>query len=128
MSINYRLYKVSDNLNGADSKCENLYPRIITTRTVGLEELCQKAAYGSTYNAHELQGAVKLLIDQMKKELGDSNNVCIEGFGTFSITAEAVRDTEDPHGIRAESIRLKRIVFRTSKSILKGWMPVFKKK
>jgi predicted histone-like DNA-binding protein len=128
MSINYRLDKPSDMLNNADFKRENLFPRVIRNHTVGLEELCQKAAYGTSYNAHELQGAMHLLVDQLKKELGDSNNVCIEGFGTFSVTAEAVRDTEDPHGIRAESIRLKRIVFRTSKSILKDWMPVFKKK
>jgi nucleoid DNA-binding protein len=45
--------------------------------------------------------------------------VCIEGFGTFSVSAEAVRDVHTEKEVRAESIRVKKIVFKTSQALMR---------
>jgi predicted histone-like DNA-binding protein len=109
----------TDNLHPEGSRKRGLFPRIISRRTVGLEELCRRAASGTTFNAFEVEVAAKMLVETILKELGDGNNVTIENFGTFSVSAEAVRKVERPQDIRAESIRLKKIVFKTSKSLFK---------
>jgi nucleoid DNA-binding protein len=74
---------------------------------------------GTTFNAFELEIAAKMLAKGILDELSEGNNVSIEDFGTFSINAEATREAQQQHDIRAESIRLKRIVFKTSKALLK---------
>jgi predicted histone-like DNA-binding protein len=109
----------TDRLNPEGSRKYGLYPRIIRRKTVGLEELCKRTAEGTTFNAFELEVAAKMLVDGILDELGDGNNVCIENFGTFSVSAEATREAHEQHDIRAESIRLKRIVFKMSKALLK---------
>ena len=119
MSIYYRLDEQTDNMNPAESKKRGLFPRIIRRRTIGLDELCKRRAEGTTFNAFELEIAAKMLVDGILKELGDGNNVTIDGFGTFSISAEAAREAQQPHDIRAESIRFKKIVFRMSKALSK---------
>ncbi|MDR1762324.1 MAG: HU family DNA-binding protein [Bacteroidales bacterium] len=119
MSIYYRLDEQTDNMSPEGNKKRGLFPRIIRKRTVGLEELCKLTAEGTTFNPYELEIAAKMLVDSILKELGNGNNVCIENFGTFSVSAEAVREAQSPHDIRAESIRAKKIVFKTSKALLK---------
>ncbi|MDR2887931.1 MAG: HU family DNA-binding protein [Bacteroidales bacterium] len=119
MSIYYRMDEQTDNLHPEGSRKRGLFPRIIRRRTIGLRKLCQNTAAGTTFNAVELETAASMLIAGILNELGEGNNVCLEQFGTFSVSAEATRKAELPHDIRAESIRLKRIVFKTSKPLLK---------
>ena len=119
MSIYYRMDEQTDNLNPEGSRKRGLFPRIIRQRTVGLKELCKRAASGTTFNAIELEAAANMLVAGILKELGNGNNVTIDNFGTFSVSAEATRKALNPQDIRAESIRLKKIVFKTSQSLLK---------
>jgi predicted histone-like DNA-binding protein len=110
----------NDNLRPEGSRKSGLYPRIVSKKTVGLEDLCQHAARGTTLNAFELEIAAKLIVERILKELRDGNNVTIDRFGTFSVSAEAIRKAQDPKDIRAESIRLKKIVFKTSTALPKS--------
>lgn len=119
MSIYYKLYEQNDNLNSAESRKQGLYPRIISRKTVGLAELCKRKAEGTTFNAFELEIAAKMLVEGILDELADGNNVSIDGFGTFSVSAEAIREAKQQHDIRAESIKLKRIVFKAAQALLK---------
>ncbi len=128
MSIFYRLDEQSDNLNPEENRKQGLYPRVIRKRTVGLRELCESGSEGTTFNVIEMEAAVQLAIRQLIKELADSNHVCIEGFGTFSVSAKAVRPVLEQQDIRAESISLKRIVFKTSKTLLKQAVFRFQRK
>ena len=120
MSIFYRLDKQTDNLHPEEERKQGLYPRVIRKRTVGLRELCRRTARDTTFNAIEMEASLALILDQMLKELGDGNHVCFNGFGTFSVSAKAIRPTLEQHDIRAESVRLKRIVFKTSKTLLRN--------
>jgi predicted histone-like DNA-binding protein len=122
MSIYYKMIGITDKLNPSESKKQGFYPRIVSRKTVGLRELCEDAARGSSLNAFELEVAARMLVKGIINELGDGNNVCIDGFGTFSVSAEAIREAQNEHDIRAESIRAKRIVFRTSKTFM-GHLP-----
>ena len=119
MSIYYRMDEQTDNMNPEGNRKRGLFPRIIRQRTIGLKELCQHTARGTTFNAIELEAAANMLVAGILKELGDGNNVTIDNFGTFSVSAEAIRKVQQPQDIRAESIRLKKIVFKTSKSLIK---------
>jgi predicted histone-like DNA-binding protein len=119
MSIYYRMVEQTDNLHPEANKRRGFYPRIVSKRRVGLHELCGKAAEGTTINAFELEASAGLLFRRILHELADGNNVCIENFGTFSVSAEAVRAVHTEKEIRAESIRVKKIVFKTSQALMK---------
>jgi predicted histone-like DNA-binding protein len=118
MSIYYKMVEQTDNMHPDASKKRGFYPRIISKRTVRLEELCKNAAEGTTFNAFEVEASIGLIVRRVLDELADGNNVCIDGFGTFSVSAEAVRTVQTEKEIRAESIRVKRIVFKTSQGLM----------
>ena len=118
MSIYYRLDEQTDNLHSKESRKRGLFPRIIRKRTIGLEELCQRTAEGTTFNAFELEIAAKMLVAAILQELGDGNNVCIDNFGTFSVSAEAMRKVMGQHDIRAESIRVKKNSFQNFENLV----------
>jgi predicted histone-like DNA-binding protein len=117
----------SDNLHPEENKKRGLFPRIIRKRTVRLSELCKLVSQGTTFNAFEVEIAAKMLVEGILDQLGAGNNVCIDDFGTFSVSAEATRPAQETHDIRAESIRLKKIVFKTSKSLLKRTLFTFQR-
>jgi predicted histone-like DNA-binding protein len=119
MSIYYKLCDKNDNFNTEDNRKKGLYPRIVSRKTIRLNELCKRTAEGTTFKAFELEVAAKMLMEGIVKELGEGNNVCFEGFGTFSVSAEAIREAKEQRDIRAESIRLKKIVFKASQALLK---------
>jgi predicted histone-like DNA-binding protein len=119
MSIYYKMVKQTDNIHPDGSKKRGFYPRIISKKTVELQELCKQAAKGTTFNAFELEASAGLIIRQILDELADGNNVCLDSFGTFSISAEAVHTVQTENEIRAESIRVKRIVFKPSQALMK---------
>lgn len=118
MSIYYRLDGQTDNMHPDGNKKQGLYPRTIRKRTLSLRELCECAAAGTTFNEYELESAGRLLIREIVDQLSDGNHVCLNDFGTFSLSAETVRPAQQEHDIRAASIRVKRIVFKTSRSLL----------
>jgi nucleoid DNA-binding protein len=66
-----------------------------------------------------LEASVGLIANRILQEPEDGNNVCIEEFGTFSVSAEAVRAVHAENEVRAESIRVKKIVFKTSQALMK---------
>jgi predicted histone-like DNA-binding protein len=109
----------TDNLHSEGDKRRGFYPRIVSKRTVGLCELCRWAAEGTTINVFELEASVGIITRRILKELADGNNVCIEGFGTFSVSAEAVRAVHTEKEVRSESIRVKKIVFKISQALMR---------
>lgn len=65
-----------------------------------------------------MEMAIKVTLQAIKDELLESNNVCLEGFGTFSLKAES-RNVETPDEIRAESITVKKLSFKHSPILIK---------
>lgn len=122
MSIYYKMTGITDKLNPEESRKRSFYPRIVSRKTTTLAELCKRTARGGSLNAFELEIAARMLVQGIMDELGEGNIVSIDGFGSFSVSAEAVREAQAADDIRAESIRAKRIVFKTSKTLL-GRLP-----
>jgi len=118
MAVYYTMKGMNDNIHSEDEKKSGLYPRVVTLRTVFLEELIESATYRTTLSKQEMRMAFELIIDRMMEELKNGNNVCLDDIGMFSLTATS-RVVQDEKEIRSDSIFVKRLVFRMSKAFLK---------
>ncbi|WP_075557011.1 HU family DNA-binding protein [Parabacteroides timonensis] len=88
-----------------------LHPRIIPRGTVSTEEVIEEASSRSTYSRGDLQGAVRLIADVLKKKLKDGYNVSLDGIGYFSVSLQS-RPVEDKKELRSESVDFKNVNFR----------------
>ena len=118
MQVYYTMEKMNDNIHSAEEKKTGMYPRIVTQRTVFLEELIESSSFRTTLSRPEMRMAFDLIIDQMMRELKIGNNVCLDNIGMFSLSATS-RVVQDEKEIRSYSIKVKRLVFRMSKAFLK---------
>lgn len=109
----------NDNLNPEEMKKKGYYPIVVRKRTIGIEELAKKATEGCSLSSFEMEMAIKLALKAIQSELLDSNNVCLEGFGTFSLKAES-RHVETSDELRAESIFVKKVAFKCSPILITG--------
>lgn len=107
----------NDNLNPDEQKIKGFYPIVVRKKTIGIVELVQNASLDCSLNSFELEMAIKVVLRTIQKELLDSNNVCLEGFGTFSLKAES-RHVETTNELRAESIFVKKVGFKCSPILL----------
>ena len=119
MSVQYKMMGKNDNLNPEEQKKSGYYPAVVRKRTIGIEELARNAAENCRLNPFEMEMAIKMTIQAIQHELLESNNVCLEGFGTFSLKAES-RHVETPDELRAESISVKKVSFKNSPLLLKS--------
>ena len=114
MSIKYKMIHRGDYLNPEEKKKTGYYPQVIRSKTVSLEEMAPTIAKGKRLQAFEIKSTLELLMACIEDELLDGNSVCLDGFGTFSLTAQCVRRVENPKEIRAESVEVKRVTFTPS--------------
>ena len=117
MSIQYKMRRKIDNLSDAESKKSGLYPVVIRKKTVSLNELVKIAAGSGMMREFELEMALKIVLKTIEKELLKSNHVNLDGFGTFSLGASSRHVVSDKE-IRAESISVKKVTFKTSPRLL----------
>lgn len=103
-----------------------LYPRIVSTKTVTTRELAKDIADGTTLNAGEVQAALFMLVQRIRRHLADGERVQLDDLGYFSLALECTRPVSDPSEVRAESIRLKDINFRPCKSMLEETQSLLK--
>jgi len=118
MAVYYTMKGMNDNIHSEEEKKSGLYPRVVSLRTVFLEELIENATFRTTLSKQEMRMAFELIIDQMMEELKNGNNVCLDNIGMFSLTAVS-RVVQDEKEIRSDSIFVKRLVFRMSNAFLK---------
>ena len=118
MNVYYTMEEMKDNIHSSGEKKTGLYPRIITTRTVFLEELIKSSTHRTTLSEPEMRMAFDLIIEQMMQELKIGNNVCLDDIGMFSLSATS-RVVQDENEIRCDSIKVKGLVFRMSKAFLR---------
>ena len=117
MSVYYRMDSLTDNMNPENSKKKGLYPRVISKRTVFLDELLKRAVSGSSMSVPEARMAFEMIVARTIEELKDGNNVCIDGIGMFSLTAKS-RRVQNEDEIRGVSIEVNRLAFRMSRAFL----------
>jgi len=107
-----------DYLNPEGQKKTGFYPQVVRSETVGIEQLASNVARGNRFNIIEMKATIEVLLTCIEDELLSGNNVCLDGFGTFALTAQC-REVQDPSEIRSESISVKRVTFTPSKPLKK---------
>ncbi|MCD7978302.1 MAG: HU family DNA-binding protein [Tannerellaceae bacterium] len=95
---------------------KNLYPRIVRSRKVNLEEMSEHISASSTFTTSDVIGVWQALKREILEELQDGNRVELDGIGDFYVILKC-RDITDPKEIRAESIRFSKVAFSPSKEI-----------
>ncbi len=118
MSVQYKMMGKNDNLNPADQKENGYYPVVVRKKTIGIKELAERSSSRCRMHPFEMEMAIKTALEAIQEELLESNNVCLEGFGTFSLKAES-RNVTNPDELRAESIFVKKVSFKCSPILLK---------
>lgn len=111
MSIKYKMVRRDDYYNSDENKKNGVYPQVVHSHTTHLDKLALKLAKGKQLQAFDVKGTLEMLMAGIEDELLDGNSVCLDGFGTFSLTVQSKRRVEDADEIRAESIEVKRVVF-----------------
>lgn len=119
MSIKYKMIRRGDYYNPEENKKTGVYPQVVRSQTIHLDRLALKLAKGKRLQAFEVKGTLEMLMACIEDELLDGNSVCLDGFGTFSLTAQSKRRVENANEIRAESIEVKRVVFTPSAPLRK---------
>jgi len=103
-----------DYINPADKKKTAYYPQVVRNETLNLDDIAMRMAKGKSMQSFEIKSTVQLLLACIEDELLDGNSICLDGFGTFAVSAQAKRHVTEPNEIRAESIEIKRVTFTPS--------------
>ena len=109
MSIKYKMIQRGDYLNPEDKKKIGYHPQVVRSKTVNLEELAMTIAKGKRMQSFEVKSTIELLMACIEDELLEGNSICLDGFGTFALSAQAKRHVTEPNEIRTESIEVKQI-------------------
>lgn len=118
MAIQYRMLSKADNINQDKDKKKGLYPRIVNKETIQTKDLAKKINAKVHLGESTAKILIEALIDTIESELKEGNSVCINGFGTFSLSAKSKNVLVDSE-IRAESISVKKVGFRCSPPFLR---------
>ena len=114
--IPYKMVRVSDTIN--ENPKQGFMPRIARRGTVSTDLIVEKLADASSFTGADIHGVIRGLTEQIETHLKLGYNVTIEGLGTFSLAAEGII-VEKEGDIRANSIKVKRVVFKNASSFLK---------
>ncbi|MEG2067525.1 MAG: hypothetical protein RRZ65_07785 [Tannerellaceae bacterium] len=113
MSVKYKFTPICDNMNGEGEKIKGFYPKVVSRGTIHKEELFDEISQGSASMRAELTRSWMLIESHILERLRNGYDVCLNDFGTFSLSAES-RLIEKKNEIRAESITVKGMNFRAS--------------
>ncbi|MFT4070865.1 MAG: HU family DNA-binding protein [Dysgonamonadaceae bacterium] len=117
MSIQYKMVRRNDYYNPEENKKEGFYPQVVRKTTLTTADIALRMAKGKAINVPDAKAMIETLIFCIKEELLDGNHVMLDGWGTFSLTAQRKRKADSPSEIRAESIEVKRVVFKPSPAV-----------
>lgn len=117
MSIRYRLTEVKDNISSKPKK--GYYAQVVTKGTIDTQTLCKQISSCCALSTADMTAAIIALSQQLTEFLLDGYNVNIEGIGTFSLSAES-KVVEKKTDIRAQSVKVKNINFRSAVSLKKA--------
>ncbi len=116
MALKYDFY--SNPIPKSSNRKPRLHARVVTTGTTGTADIAARIHDRSTINAGEVKAALDLLSEVLVHELKYGRRVHLEGLGYFQLTLECppVRTEKE---IRAESIKVKNVVFRAEEKLKK---------
>lgn len=114
MGAQYKLYKISDNIN--ETPKSGLMPRIVSKGTVDLKAIAKRISKASSLTEGDIYAVTVNLRETIVSLLEEGYTVKIDELGSFSITVES-RLVQSEKEIRAGSIKFKRVVFKAARSL-----------
>ena len=100
-----------------------LYPHLLSTGMMEMDELCELAAEETTFGKAEIKGALGTLLRKVALMLGQGYTVRLDGLGTFRpalrLRKDAEREEADSQTHRnAASFRIAKLNFRADDELL----------
>ena len=110
-------FRVMPNLQGKEEEL-GLYPQLVTSGTITMKDLMERASRHSGFNPAEVLGIVTFLEDAMVEYLSQGYHVKLGDIGTFSagLTSRKVMSKEE---IRANSVHFDNVHFKADKKLRK---------
>ena len=110
-------FRVMPNLQGKEEEL-GLYPQLVTSGTITMKDLMERASRHSGFNPAEVLGIVAFLEDAMVEYLSQGYHVKLGDIGTFSagLTSRKVMSKEE---IRANSVHFDNVHFKADKKFRK---------
>ena len=110
-------FRVMPNLQGKEEEL-GLYPQLVTSGTITMKDLMERASRHSGFNPAEVLGIVTFLEDAMVEYLSQGYHVKLGDIGTFSagLTSRKVMSKDE---IRANSVHFDNVHFKADKKFRK---------
>lgn len=121
MSLRYDFYE--NPLPKDSNKHPQLHPRVVTSGTMNTSEMAKRIHGMSTLTIGDIKATLISLVELMADELASGKRIHLEGLGYFQLTLSSL-PVHSPKEIRAESISVKSVVFRSEKSFKKRFIGI----
>ena len=110
-------FRVMPNLQGKEEE-QGLYPQLVTSGTITLKDLMERASRHTGFSPAEVVGMVTFLEEALVEYLSQGYHVKVGDIGTFSasITSRKVMSKEE---IRAKSVHFRNVNFKADKKLRK---------
>ena len=112
MSVQYKLYKISDNISNVPK--EGLAPRMISRGMITLDYLTARISDASSLTKGDVYNVIINLREEIIDKLSMGYTVKIDGLGIFSLSIES-RVVQKEEEIRSGSMKFKRVIFKAAK-------------
>ena len=110
-------FRVMPNLQGKEEE-QGLYPQLVTSGTITLKDLMERASRHTGFSPAEVVGMVAFLEEALVEYLSQGYHVKLGDIGTFSasLTSRKVMNKEE---IRAKSVHFRNVNFKADKKLRK---------
>ena len=110
-------FRVMPNLLGKEEE-QGLYPQLVTSGTITLKDLMERASRHTGFSPAEVVGMVTFLEEALVEYLSQGYHVKLGDIGTFSasLTSRKVMNKEE---IRAKSVHFRNVNFKADKKLRK---------
>lgn len=115
MSILYKTTRYSDNVTG--DKETNVRVQLLSRRTLDTNEFIKHLMTRHKLSKGDAYKCLMTVVEGIKEILEAGDIVHIEDFGGFSLNGEFYENKERDESHRAESIKVKNVVFKADKTL-----------
>lgn len=115
MSILYKMTRYSDSVTG--DKETNIRVQLLSRKTLDTKDFIEYLMSTNKISKGDAYKCLTMVIEGIEGILEAGNIINLEDFGGFSLNGEFCRDKERNENHRAESIKVKNVVFKANKAL-----------
>lgn len=117
MSILYKTTRYSDSVTG--DKETNIRVQLLSRKTVDTQGFVEYLMSSNKISKGDAYKCLVMVLDAFEGILEAGNIIHLEDFGGFSLNGEFCEDKTPSENHRAESIKVKNVVFKAEKALKK---------